>query len=207
MDNNTAATRLARTLSVVLHPFAVPMYVMSVLLFADTAFATYTPRFKFYLLWVVALYTLVIPFLTLCLLRSLGRLSSLRVDNRDERILPLAIGALCYVLCAVTIGRIPSAELLRRFMLAAACCEILCLAVTYVWKISLHLTALGGCVAILTVLAVAGIGNLVPWLVAAVLAAGALGSARLYLGRHNGAQIAAGFFGGFAVAAFALLML
>lgn len=207
MDNNKTATRLARTISVVLHPFFVPIYVMSVLLYAETAFATYTPRFKFYIMWVVALYTLVIPFLTLCLLRSLGRVSSLRVDERGERILPLAIGALCYVLCAITIGRIPSAELLRRFMLAAACCEILCLAVSYVWKISLHLTALGGCVAIMTVLAVAGIGNLAPWLVVALLAAGALGSARLYLGRHNGAQIAAGFFGGFTVATMALLML
>jgi len=202
-----APTVAARTASVVLHPFVVPVYIMAVLLFADTAFASYAMRFKIYLMWVAALYTLVIPVLSLLILHSAGRLRSLRVDEREDRIVPLAVGSACYILCAITIGRIPSAELLHRFMLAAACCEMMCLAVSYVWKISLHLTAMGGCVALFAVLAVAGIGNLTPYLAAAVLAAGALASSRLYLGCHNLGQVAGGFFGGFFVAAAALLLL
>ena len=48
--------------------------------------------------------------------------------------------------------------------------------------------------------------SLVPFAVT-VFCAGALASARLYLGCHNAAQIFAGFCGGFCVAALALLFL
>ena len=44
-------------------------------------------------------------------------------------------------------------------------------------------------------------------LMIAILCAGALASARLYLGCHNGQQVLAGFCGGFAVAALAVLFL
>ena len=45
------------------------------------------------------------------------------------------------------------------------------------------------------------------WILAAGLCAGALASARLYLGCHNGQQVLAGFCGGFAVATLAVLFL
>ena len=92
---------------------------------------------------MTVLYTAVIPLLSVGLLRSVGRISSLAIDDRRERILPLAIGIVCYLLCAATVARIPSAMIVRKFMLAGACCELFCLAVTFYWKISLHLAAQG----------------------------------------------------------------
>mgnify|MGYP006896734914 FL=1 len=65
------------------------------------------------------------------------------MDDRRERLLPLLIGAVCYVLCALTLSKIPSAIFLRKFMVAAACCELLCFVVSLRWKISLHLTGMG----------------------------------------------------------------
>ena len=200
------ASELARTASVVLHPFLLPSWMMTVLLCGDTAFALYPPRFKFYLGWVVALYTLLIPLLAIGLLKSAGRLRSWRLDDRSDRVLPLVIGTLCYVACAVTVGRIASAEIIRRIMLAAACCEIVCLAVNYRWKISLHMTAMGGCVAVLTVLCFVT-GHLTGLLAAAVACAGLLASSRLWLGKHSPAQVAAGFCCGFAVTASMLVLL
>ena len=158
-------------------------------------------------LWVVALYTTVIPVLSLGVLRSLGRISDFRVDDRRERTLPLLLGAVCYVLCALTIARVPSAIFVRKFMFAAACCEVMCLLVSLRWKISLHLTGMGALVALLVVMNVVGAGRMLVPLAVALLCAGALASARLYLGCHNGAQVAAGFFGGFAVAMLAVLFL
>lgn len=66
---------------------------------------------------------------------------------------------------------------------------------------------MGAVVALLVVMNVAGVGNMVFPLVVAVLAAGALASARLYLGCHNAPQVLAGFCGGFAVATLAVLFL
>ena len=136
-------TKLSNGISWVLHPFLLPVYLMAVLL-TMTTFSHYPPNVKFYLLWVVALYAIIIPLLTLGVLRSLGRISDYRIDDRKERFLPLLVGAVCYVLCAITIAKIPSAIFLRKFMIAAACCEVLCLVVSFYWKISLHLTGMGG---------------------------------------------------------------
>ena len=106
--------KIATGISWVLHPFLLPVYLMAVLL-TMTAFSHYPPNVKFYLLWVVALYAIVIPLLSLGVLRSLGRISDYRIDDRRERFLPLLVGAVCYVLCAITIAKIPSAIFLRKF--------------------------------------------------------------------------------------------
>lgn len=198
--------KLSNTLSWVLHPFLQPVYLMTVLL-TMTTFARYTPQMKFYLMWVVALYAIIIPVLTLGVLRSLGRITDFRVDDRRERLLPLLIGTVCYVLCAITFAKIPSAIFLRKFMIAAACCEMLCFVVSLRWKISLHLTGMGAVVALLVVMNIIGVGNMLVPLLIAILCAGALASARLYLGCHNGAQALAGFCGGFAVSLLAVLFL
>lgn len=198
--------KLSNGISWALHPFLLPLYLIAVLL-TLTVFAHYPSNVKFYLVWVVALYAMIIPLLALGVLRSLGRISDYRIDDRRERMLPLLVGAVCYVLCAVTISKIPSAVFLRKFMLAAACCEILCLVVSLRWKISLHLTAMGAAVALLVVMNIAGVGNMLVPLSVALIASGALASARLYLGCHNGSQVLAGFCGGFCVAALAVLFL
>ena len=167
--------KIATGISWVLHPSLLPVYLMAVLL-TMTAFSHYPPNVKFYLLWVVALYAIVIPLLSLGVLRSLGRISDYRIDARRERFLPLLVGAVCYVLCAITIAKIPSAIFLRKFMVAAACCEVLCLVVSFYWKISLHLTGMGAVVALLVVMNVVGVGNMLVPLMVAILCAGALGA-------------------------------
>lgn len=198
--------KIFQGLSWALHPFLLPLYVMALLL-TMTTFARYPLDVKLYLLWVVVLYALVIPLLVLALLRSLGRLSDWRVDRREERTLPLVAGLCCYLLCAYTLSRIPAADFLRKFMLAAACCEGMCLVVSHYWKISLHLTGMGAVVALLVLMNVAGVGNMMVPLSVAILCAGALASARLYLGSHNGWQVLAGFAGGFCIATLAVLFL
>lgn len=206
MPHKIDYTRLAHGISWVLHPFLLPVY-MIVLLLTATTFALFPANMKFYLLWVVLLYAVLIPLLALGVLRSLGRISSYRVDDRRERLLPLLVGAICYLLCAITLAKIPSVVFLRKFMVAAACCEVLCLVVSLRWKISLHLTGMGATVALLVVMNIVGVGHMLVPLSVAILGAGALASARLYLGCHNGMQVLAGFGGGFLVATLALLFL
>ena len=196
----------ARFVSWALHPFLQPLYLVSLLL-TCTVFAGYSVRMRLYLVGVVVLYTMIIPALSLGVLRMSGRLSDFRIDNRSERIIPLLIGAICYFLCALTLGKIESSAFLRKLMLAAACCELLCLFVSLRWKISLHLTGLGALTAMLVVMNLIGVGNLFGPMCAVVAASGLLASARLYLGCHNGMQVFAGYCGGFAVATFAVLFL
>ena len=61
--------KLSNGISWVLHPFLLPLYLIVVLL-TLTVFAHYPANVKFYLLWVVVLYAMIIPLLALGVLRS-----------------------------------------------------------------------------------------------------------------------------------------
>ena len=56
--------KLSNGISWVLHPFLLPLYLIVVLL-TLTVFAHYPANVKFYLLWVVVLYAMIIPLLAL----------------------------------------------------------------------------------------------------------------------------------------------
>ncbi|MBE6196675.1 MAG: hypothetical protein E7137_06225 [Rikenellaceae bacterium] len=195
--------RLAHLLSTLLHPFFVPLYALLVLL-SGSLLLTST---KLYLVGVILLYTFALPTFMLLLLRHLGHLSGYRIDNRRERILPLMLGTLSYLLCALTLLKLPVAMLLHKMMFGAALCQLFCLLVTLRWKISLHLTAQGGLVAFFSILTIAGNGRMLLPLLFSVLCSGLLSSARLYLGCHNGWQVLAGFMSGFLIMFLTVLLL
>ena len=182
-----------------------PLYLM-LLLLTCTAFATYPLNVKFYLLWVVVLYTMIIPVLALGILRSMNLISDYKIDIRRERIIPLLIGAICYMLCAITIAKIPSVAFMRKFMVAAACSELFCLAVSLKWKISLHLTGMGVLTGLIVLLNFVGVTTMFIPLICVIVAAGLLASARLYLGCHTPTQILVGFSSGFIIATIAVLL-
>lgn len=67
------------------------------------------------------------------------------------------------------------------------------------------MTAAGGLLAMLFLVNLSGFGQFAYTLLAFVLLAGLLGSARLWLGSHNIWQVTAGVGGGFLIASLAIL--
>lgn len=200
-------TRLSRALSWLLHPFVVPLYVLGFMLLTDGFLSRLPASIKSYLAWIVVLYAAIVPMLSIAFMRGLGLLKNFGLHSQRSRLLPLLVGAISYVLCAITLSDVAVATIIRKFVLAAACCELLALIVTPFWKISLHLICMGGVTAVFTLLSVAGAGQHFWALVATILLSGALASARLHLGAHNPSQIAVGYFGGLVVAMLAMIYL
>lgn len=200
-------TRLSRALSWLLHPFVVPLYVLGFMLLTDGFLSRLPASIKSYLAWIVVLYAAIVPMLSIAFMRGLGLLKNFGLHSQRSRLLPLLVGAISYVLCAITLSDVAVATIIRKFVLAAACCEVLALIVTPFWKISLHLICMGGVTAVFTLLSVAGGGQHFWALVATILLSGALASARLHLGAHNPSQIAVGYFGGLVVAMLAMIYL
>lgn len=200
-------TRLSRALSWLLHPFVVPLYVLGFMLLTDGFLSRLPASIKSYLAWIVVLYAAIVPMLSIAFMRGLGLLKNFGLHSQRSRLLPLLVGAISYVLCAITLSDVAVATIIRKFVLAAACCEVLALVVTPFWKISLHLICMGGVTAVFTLLSVAGAGQHFWALVATIMLSGALASARLHLGAHNPSQIAVGYFGGLVVAMLAMIYL
>ena len=196
---------MCRGISWLLHPFMVPTYMVLILLFGDTIMSNIAPGLKWFFVLMVSLNTLVIPAILIALMRTFGVLGNLSLQQRRERVIPLAVVAVCYLICALMISNILVAFLIRKFLFAAFGCVLVALVVNFWWKISLHLTAAGGAVAVLLIVAISRFGDLTGTVIVAILLSGLLASARLRLGSHSPAQVAAGFFGGFAAAALVML--
>lgn len=182
-----------------MHPFVIPIYVMVILLFADTVHSYYPLRIKFYLLWNVALYAMVLPGLSLGFLKHLQRKRGKRLSKKHFIVIALLIGAVCYMLCAMTMMRASSLVLFRKIAVAGMLCELFCLATIPFSRISLHLTAMGAAVSIFVILNILGELSLFWALLLAILLSGVLASARLYMGRNRSRQLLMGFVGGFLI--------
>lgn len=204
ISERPAGELLSRTVSYIFHPFLMPVWLL-LMLFGTGILPMYLPRvMKNYILTVVIVDTLIVPALAVCLMKMLGLIRDYSLSTRHDRMLPMLAVALCYGVCAWMLGSAPMLFLLRRMMLAALLCIVFAFAVNLRWQISLHMTAMGAAVGMVSLLLYAGY-NVVWIFCGGMLCAGMLASARLYLGKHDPAQVAAGFAGGFIIAALVLL--
>ena len=197
---NPTYDRIGRILSLTLHPFVIPVLATALLLFGPTIMAGTPLGAKWFLLGVVSANTLMLPAFALALLHAFKIIPDLSLQHPRQRIVPLAVTAICYGLCIVSLRHIAVAFLLERFMIAALCCTLTVSVVNLRWKISLHMTATGGLLGMLISLSHSGLANFQFILLFFILAAGALACARLYMGSHTIAQVAAGSFAGMAIA-------
>lgn len=196
---------LSRGVSYLLHPFLMPVWLLAVL-FGTGIIPVYIPAgIRNYILTVVTINTLFVPVIAIILMRIFGLIDDYSFSTRRERTLPMLIAALCYGLCGWMLGASPMLFLLRRMMFAAMSCTVFALILNFRWRVSLHMTAVGAAVGMVTILLYAGYVNLIWIFCGAVLCAGILGSARLYLGRNNPVQVGAGFAGGFIISVVILL--
>ncbi len=199
---------LARLTSTILQPLVMPVYAVLIMLYANSYMALlFPPQAKMSIILTVVVCTMVVPALFILLLNAIGALEDLRMNNRRERIVPLIVVMLAYGLCAVLIMRKPGADLIFTGMLAAMACIAVALVVTPFWKISLHMTGIGGVYAILLLIGINEHSDFSTYMIIATLLVGALAWSRLYLGRHTPAQVAAGFFGGFVASSLVMLTL
>ena len=205
-DKKTVAERLARSISLVFHPFLMPLYGVAILLFGNTFMAYLPVRMKYYVLGVVALTTLIFPALSIALLKNLKVISGLSLESRRDRMWPLLVVCIGYMLCAWMLSGYAAIGLLHRVIYAAVVSILICFAVNLRWKISLHMTAMGAIVAMLFCVTLRNYGALFTPLLISVASAGLLGAARLYLGYHSSWQILAGFGVGVLVMSLAVLL-
>ena len=199
--------RIAKILTNILHPFLIPIYVEAVLLFSGTVYALYPSQLKLYLIWAVALYSAIIPLLTMALLKRIQRLRGREIQRRHKVTVMMFVCAICYLLYTITMMRSPSLILFRKIASSAFLCTMFSLIMSRFTRHSTHLTAIGAAVAFFVMLNIAGEAAVFWPLIYTLLTAGCIASIRLYLGRNRSLQLLIGFVGGFCLTALAMLYL
>ena len=149
----------------------------------------------------LVVFTMAIPCLGVLLLYKARRITSVGLVNREERTLPYILFFVCYLLAGLFLWWSNLRGMQLGFLVGGLCAILVDVLVNRWWKISVHMTAIGGLAGLIFVMSVMQYSmytELIPWLqMGVVLAAGALGSSRIILRRHTIGQVFCGFFNGF----------
>ncbi len=156
----------------------------------------------------IALTTILLPIISLLTLRFTSSISSFWLEDRKERVLPFFIMAVYYGATAyLLISRIPVNDFFTVILITMTLMVVVISLITIYWKISVHSTALCGLVGFILglILKVPSAELLYP-LIASILLAGTVMSARLALNAHTPGQIMGGSLVGFFMGAGSILI-
>lgn len=189
-------SRLANVLSGIFHPFLITLYSF-LLIFSSGSYIAFLPNsIKLVILMVVALNTLLIPVISLVILKRLGLIKTFYLEKHRERIVPIVITSIPYFFTLYLLAKLPVPHILVRIIESGIIILFVAAVVSYWWKISLHLLGIGGLTGFLFACSYNNYFSAIPFIVLVLLVAGSLASARLKNGDHKPSQVYAGFVSG-----------
>lgn len=142
---NNTLYYIARTISAVLYPMFIPTYGLLIYFLALRSFISYpTPLIIIGTLGTL-LFTCLLPLSIILIMIRRGNLTDIYINNPKQRTMPYIYSTVCYGFWAYFCAEVMH---LPQFIVLTAIGStvvlLLVLLINYTWKISAHLTALGG---------------------------------------------------------------
>jgi hypothetical protein len=191
---------MATVVSYIFHPVFIPVLMTFVLFrLSPVQFAGIQEKNLGLLLIQVALHTAFFPLLTVLLLKGLGFIESIHLNNPKERIIPLMASMIFYFWAYWVFKNINSPFVLRVLLLGSFWGVITVFMISIFFKISMHTAGAGSIVGILAVLLSISPVNMAVPLFIAILLAGLIGTSRMILSAHVSSEIWLGYIVGFLV--------
>ena len=197
--------RIAQILSWCFHPLLMPTIGIMIMMFTDSYVSFIPFQAKKMMILLTAIGTLILPALMIPLFIMQGKISNIELDERKERIYPLALTSIFYLLTFILFLRIPVFSLVHSFMLGTLLSVVAAFIISMKWKISTHMMGIGGLAALVLVLSFKLDLHLIYPLIGVIIAAGLTGSSRIYLEAHTEEQVYIGFGAGFLIVLAGLL--
>lgn len=191
--------KLALLLSVVFQPLLMPSLVFGLLFFAVPQATSLPEAFKVRIFYLIVTATLLIPMILMLGLRWSGYVKSLHFEEKSDRRIPFLLVTLFYVLTTYFLKEKTEFDpILWQGMGVITTAVALLTTVTYFWKMSAHLTGIGGVLAVTGILGLYFPSLTVAYLLVATLVlGGVVASSRLYLNAHRPAEVYVGLLLGF----------
>ena len=185
---------IAKILSYLLHPLFMPFYGV-LLIFSLNTYASFiiSGIGKLIILGVIVSATILLPVLTIAIMKSKKLVSSWKIEQKEERIFPLMFTALFYYLAFYLLKNMDLPGIYYMFILGANMLLILTLIINFWWKISAHMIGIGGLLG-----AMIGISQVLKIdihfiITGIIILGGMLGFARIKSNSHSPAQVYTGF--------------
>ena len=184
---------IAQFFSTVLSPLLMPTYGVFLVLWGSFLSSRDTGD-RVTILIVFFGITCILPMFFISALQHMGVVKDKRLDHRKERHYPYIFTLLCYVTACFYLGHVHAPMWFIMFAAGGTLACLVALIINLWWKISAHMTGIGGIVALVYLMHVQMLEafDLLWVFVAVILLAGCLGSARIILKRHDILQVTAG---------------
>jgi hypothetical protein len=191
--------KLALLISVAFQPLLMPSLVFGLLFFGVPQATSLPEAFKIRIFYLIVSATLLIPMVLMLGLRWSGLVKSLHFEEKSDRRVPFLLVTLFYVLTTYFLKEKTELDpILWQGMGVITLAVVLLTGVTYFWKMSAHLTGIGGVLAVTGIMGLYFPSVMVAYLlVGTLLLVGIVASSRLYLDAHSPAEVYAGLVVGF----------
>ncbi len=190
---------LAKIISVIFHPLLLSTYLVLVLGYFFSAMLMVSPGHLWLMASFVFAFTFVVPVVNLLIFRYLGSVKSLKMESRQERVMPFIFIAALYVLVAfLFFYKLPFSANFNKLMIVVAVLVLTSTVVTFFLKVSVHSLSIGGMVGIL--LPLVRFAPALLWPTAGIIAlSGVIISSRLLLDAHTPRETLIGSLAGLVV--------
>ncbi len=193
-------SRAAKIISWIFHPLFVPLFTLILIFQQEYYFVLIlTPEAKWFIAAIVLLNTCVFPALLMLFFKWRGMISSLHMPNKEERVFPYIMMSVFYYLTYYLFSELKLPDVFFIYISGATVLIISILLINFIWKISVHMAAMGAAAGAFVGMAMLyglPVMHVLVWLVAF---AGFTGFARLKLKAHSQAQVYGGYLLGFTV--------
>ncbi|MBX2895801.1 MAG: phosphatase PAP2 family protein [Cyclobacteriaceae bacterium] len=197
----------ATIVSIIFHPLLLTTYMVMLL---GTFFPTLlmiAPQNLRVMTAFIFCFTFLLPVVNLIMFRMFGTISSYTLENRAERIIPFIAIALIYMVTALLFFiKLRFSVYFNYLLLIVAMLVMAAVVLNFFLKVSVHALAAWGGIGILLPLNKAVEQPDLLWPTAgAILAAGFVMAARLYLNAHTPREMLVGSITGFSIGFFGVL--
>ena len=186
---------LAQIISVLFHPVFMPVVMTLVLYKLDAVgFVAISPKQFNWWLISITITTLFFPLFTIFLLKQLRFIESIQLHTAKDRIIPLIAIMIYYFWINHVFGNIPDVPIVLHTLFLGCFWGIIAVfMITIFFKVSMHTASAGGMLGMLIVLLINNTVNMTVPLLAGIVIAGIIGTARLLLRAHSNSEIWLGY--------------
>lgn len=186
-----------RIISLLFHPFLMPLYGVIILFTGGTWLSTINTQAKYYTFLVTITTTLVLPLVSLYVLKLKKWISDFSISDQKERRIPLMLQSFFALLAAFILQRVSAPLILALYFNGISMFLLICAALSAKWNISTHLAGIGGLIGLLLAVSLQWMLDMRLILSILIILASVISASRIASKNHNPAQVYAGLALGF----------
>lgn len=192
-----------KIISLIFHPIFMPVYLAFLIVaFVPNSFPDLFGRKYNMVMIMLAMLMIGFPLISLAIMKGLGMLKNFTMRNVKERFIPMIAVATFYLWTFMMFKpdsktAFATDPVLSNMILGSVVSIFLAFFFNSFYKISLHAIAAGGMLSVIMNIMPIASFNMTYIFIGAIVLAGLIATARLYLKEHTNKEVYMGFFAGY----------